>query len=302
MAWIETHQTLRNHPKTGRLMRALGISRAEAIGYLCMLWWWSLDFAQEGLLEDFGPEEIAEGSGWNADDSERFIQALIKTRFLDETSEGLRVHDWDDYVGRLLDQREANRERKRKQCERKKARIMEVGNDGYGEGEEAREEESCHGDVTGTSQGRHRDVQGLPYLTEPDPTEPDPTNPTETTGGINWDSPKKEDWENETQRLFDEAFWVHYPRREAKIEAMKAFKKVFPYSLPIEQARKRFDNMGRHLGVLIAEKRERKHIPLPATFLNREDFDYPPDPIETGELEWVEEDMLAGGDSLETQP
>ena len=53
MAWIESHQELANHPKTKRFKRALGISTPQAIGHLHLLWWWALDYAQDGSLAAF---------------------------------------------------------------------------------------------------------------------------------------------------------------------------------------------------------------------------------------------------------
>jgi hypothetical protein len=46
--------------------------------------------------------------------------------------------------------------------------------------------------------------------------------------------------------------------------------------------------MGRDRANLIAEKRPADKIPYPATFLNREDFSVEPEPIDTGEYEFVE--------------
>ncbi len=89
------------------------------------------------------------------------------------------------------------------------------------------------------------------------------------------------------EKLFD-LFWSKYPRRDAKIPAQKAFRNLFTYELTDEQCNVRFQNMGVRIAQLIAEGRERKHIPLPATFLNREDFDTAPEPIETEEVEFVE--------------
>ena len=89
------------------------------------------------------------------------------------------------------------------------------------------------------------------------------------------------------EKLF-ELFWSKYPRRDAKVEAKKAFAKQFPYELSDEECTARLQNMGVRIGQLLAEKRERKHIPLPATFLNREDFSVEPEPIDTGEYEFVE--------------
>jgi hypothetical protein len=97
---------------------------------------------------------------------------------------------------------------------------------------------------------------------------------------------KKRDEMVET--LFEKQFWPNYPRRDAKVKAFQAFKKVFDYPVPSEKCNERFENMGIRIAQLIAEKRERTRYPLPATFLNGEDFDEKPDGIETGEIEFVE--------------
>ena len=86
-----------------------------------------------------------------------------------------------------------------------------------------------------------------------------------------------------------EEFWKAYPRREARKDAEKAFRKIFAYEIPDGQCTTRIKNLGVLTSRLIKEGRERKHVPLPATFLNREDFDIKPEVIEdSNEVEWVE--------------
>jgi len=53
MAWIESNQEVGRHPKTKKLARLLDISVVTAVGHLHYLWWWALDFAQEGVLTKF---------------------------------------------------------------------------------------------------------------------------------------------------------------------------------------------------------------------------------------------------------
>ena len=109
MAWIESHQTLGTHLKLRRLARALGISRAQAIGHLHYLWWWAVDNAPTGDLSTLTAAEIAEVAEW-ADSEDVFVAALRQCRWLDP--DGF-LHDWEDYAGRLIAEREADRERKR---------------------------------------------------------------------------------------------------------------------------------------------------------------------------------------------
>src|SRR5687767_5633894 len=50
MAWIESHQEIARHPKTRKLARLLGGSVPTAIGHLHLLWWWAVDYAEDGWL------------------------------------------------------------------------------------------------------------------------------------------------------------------------------------------------------------------------------------------------------------
>ncbi len=275
----------------------MSVDRHKLIGHLMELWWWAIDnVGVDGRLTEMTHKEIAEAAQWE-DDPQKFLEALIGGGFIDKTSDGLFLHDWYDYAGKLIEAREKERERSR---ERRKA-----------------------------TSGRPADNQRSTVGTVPDPTVPDPTVPNpikqeqEIISILNHKLITSDVSEAETQHnevsdaktpqskvkerkgnkkkstedkkrdemvetLFEKQFWPNYPRRDAKVNAFQAFKKVFDYPVPSEQCNERFRNMGIRIAQLIAEKRDRKHIPLPATFLNREDFDSTPDPIETDEIEFVE--------------
>jgi len=154
MAWIESHQELGRHPKTRRLARILGISLPAAVGHLHYLWWWALDFAEDGDLSGYDSYEIAEAAMWEGDPDE-FVDALIHcgpggmAGFLDRTGDGgLVLHDWDEYAGRLIERRARDRERKRRERAAKRA---------------SRDDD----DVRETSAGRPQDVHGKSGATVP---------------------------------------------------------------------------------------------------------------------------------------
>ena len=51
-AWIESHQSLRDHPRKDQLAEELFVGRVPndvanyaAVGILHYLWWWALDYA-----------------------------------------------------------------------------------------------------------------------------------------------------------------------------------------------------------------------------------------------------------------
>lgn len=104
MAWIESHQTLRDHPKTKRLCRLLGVRLPEAIGYLHLLWWWCLDYAQDGKLGRYDAQDIADGVGWEGD-ATQLVEALVRAGFLEREGDTLVVHDWWDYAAPAEEQR-----------------------------------------------------------------------------------------------------------------------------------------------------------------------------------------------------
>ena len=109
MAWLESHQTLANHPKTLKLARLLNVSRVTAVGHLHFLWWWALDYAQDGKLGKFDEFDIAVAADWQGEPAV-FLNGLIRAGFLDESGD---IHDWSEYAGRLVERRRADAERKR---------------------------------------------------------------------------------------------------------------------------------------------------------------------------------------------
>ncbi|MFB5193167.1 DnaD domain-containing protein [Alicyclobacillus fastidiosus] len=138
MAWIELHQTIWTHKKTALLASRLRIKRTYAAAHMAHLWCWALDNATDGLL-NVPNEIIAFAADWDENPDE-FVEAMQYSGFLVSDDEGYRLHDWDDYAGKLIEQRRKNRERKQKSRARAKAS----------------ESNSGHAEVTGTSHDGHR--------------------------------------------------------------------------------------------------------------------------------------------------
>ena len=110
MAWIEFHQSLISHPKTKRLARRLGLPIPAIVGHMACFWCWCLEYAQDGNLSRYDAEELADAAMYQGEDSEGFVAALIDAGFLEKV-DGLQVHDWHDYAGRLVERRAANAKR-----------------------------------------------------------------------------------------------------------------------------------------------------------------------------------------------
>ena len=161
MAWIEVHQALRGHRKTLALRRQLGMENdAQAIGHLVCLWLWTLDNAPDGDLSEMDDATIAYGADFPEERAKEFVKALQKARFLDDK----RIHNWEEYAGRLMAIRESNRERARKARERKRAKGGQKAEPKEPEEEDAPEgvREPCANgmrDVPVTCANRTRDVR-----------------------------------------------------------------------------------------------------------------------------------------------
>ncbi|MDI3298358.1 MAG: hypothetical protein QJR08_04220 [Bacillota bacterium] len=232
MAWIESHQELRKHPKTIKLAKLLGITTAEALGRLHMLWWWAVDYAPDGDLTRFDPVDIAIGMEWEGD-PDQLIQALLEcghgdhAGFLERTADGrLLIHDWDDYAGRLIERRAKNAERMR----HKRAAHVDQAEDDTG-GDRAQ-------DVHGTCAARVR----LPNLTKPNLTRPEDLTPPES-------SPPRGD-EEPTAQSDDPG--------PSPAEIMRLWNEIAGSDLPHVQAMT--DQRRKHIRARLAASEERRSL------------------------------------------
>lgn len=131
MVWLPVDQNLPRHQKTIALARELGrdVSVLHATGLLVAFWGWAVDNARDGLvverpLDNGQPvliEEIGSGSGerWvsigralglrRVRDVLRTISALQKTGWIDGDG---RLHEWDQWGGKVVREREKDARRK----------------------------------------------------------------------------------------------------------------------------------------------------------------------------------------------
>lgn len=125
MAWLESHQGLGRHIKTKRLARKLGITVPAVIGHLHLLWWWAMDNLPDGCLSMLEPEDIADEMMWTGD-AKVLMDALIEVGFIDEIDNQLFIHDFQDYIGRLVDKRKKDAEKKRMSRKSSKEKVEPV--------------------------------------------------------------------------------------------------------------------------------------------------------------------------------
>jgi hypothetical protein len=113
MAWVESHQEIGTHPKTKKAARLAGVSVPTMVGHLHLVWHWALDFAQEVDISAIDPWILEDAALWGGAEGVLY-EALQGAGFIDHDGETRTLHDWYEYAGKLIEQRKADRERKRR--------------------------------------------------------------------------------------------------------------------------------------------------------------------------------------------
>ena len=238
MAWIESHQAVGRHPKTKKLARLLGVSLPAAVGHLHYLWWWALDFAQDGVLDKFDAEDIADAMQWDGD-ADQLVEALLASSFIDHTDEGLVIHDWAEYAGKLLERREKDRARKRSAAEA--AGVPSTfRRSSNGKSTEA------DGNLNASSVTNH-------------------TNQPEPTNQPDGDPPLQE-------RRFTE-FWQAYPKKVGKASCLKAWLKLKPTAELFDHI---MEALTKQKASNQWQRESGRYIPNPLTWLNQGRWDDEP--------------------------
>lgn len=235
MAWIESNQEVGRHPKTKKLARLLGVSLPAAVGHLHYLWWWALDFAQDGMLNKFDAYDIADAMQWDGD-ADQLLEALRSAGYIDDTDAGLRIHDWMDYAGKLLERREKDRSRKRA----------------------AAEAAGVPSSFRRNSNGKSTEPDG--NLNAPSATAPK-TEPHQPDG----DPPLQE-------RRFAE-FWQAYPKKVGKASCLKAWMKLKPTADLFTQI---METLTKQKATEQWQREGGRFIPNPLTWLNQGRWDDEP--------------------------
>jgi hypothetical protein len=165
MAWIESHQTLSHHPKTLRLAALLKCGVPAAIGYVHLLWYWALDYAQDGEIDGAMRDQVAQACLWRGK-PEVFWTSLLQAGFIEPGDTGVKIHDWMDYAGRLLDKRAQHAARNKRARDTHRARSGAATGPAPGAPGGAHEARSTVPNRTGPN----RTVPDLPPIAPPDDT------------------------------------------------------------------------------------------------------------------------------------
>lgn len=256
MAWIESHQEVGRHPKTKKLARLLGVSLPAAVGHLHYFWWWALDFAQDGTLEKYDGYDLADAMQWDGD-PDHLVEALISAGYIDDTDDGLMIHDWGEYAGKLLERRAKDRARKRAAAEA--AGVPQ----NFRRSSDRNDEES-------------EETPSASFVTN-QPTVPNQPNTTNSTNRTEPTTPTG-DAQALQERRFAE-FWKAYPKKVGKASCLKAWKKMKPtaelhdHIMAALEDQKRSEQWQREGG---------RFIPNPLTWLNQGRWDDEPTEVRPG--------------------
>ena len=258
MAWLQVHQTIKDHRKLLDAADALEIAPPHMMGMLISFWLWALDNAPSGKLSGISSRMIARAAQWDGE-AEKLVETLIYAGWLDENEDrDLEIHDWYEYAGKLIDQRTA--EKNRSQRRRAAAAAVKQPQDDHqataGQPpDDRRSTDKRPQDDRQTTAGRvekSRVEKSIDNIIPPTPS-------SEAGDGDN-DIPKK----SLIEERFAE-FWAAYPKKVGKQNAIKAWNKIKPSA----------ELHARIMGAVSQQKRSedwiREHgrfIPHPTTWLN----------------------------------
>ena len=244
MAWIQVHQTLKDHRKLYDAADELEVTPPHMMGLLISFWLWALDNAPTGQLTGITPRMIARAAQYDGQ-AEKLAGALIRAGWLDEKEDGdLEIHDWYEYAGKLIDQRKAEKERSQRRRDAAAVAAGENGNDQQ--------------PASGQPKKGRKKAAGRVDQSRVDKSREDITPPSPSDEGADGDKPTA------IEVRFAE-FWKEYPKKVAKATALKAWKRLKPTAelhdaiMHALDAQKRSEQWRRENG---------RFIPNPATWLN----------------------------------
>lgn len=204
MAWIQIHQQLKDHRKVLAAADELDIEPAHMLGLLISFWLWAIDNAPDGSLAGISDRMIARAAQWDKD-PEEFVAALTSASLLDVTEDGvLEIHDWSEYTGKLIEQRENEKNRSRAR------RAAAKSND----------RRTTAGQSADVSKSDQKKTAGRVDQTRVDQSRPENKGDTPIT-------PAAEKQPSAQERRFAE-FWTAYPKKVGKKAAQKAWEKAKP--------------------------------------------------------------------------
>jgi hypothetical protein len=115
-AYVPIHQDLPSHRKTLLLAQLLDVEPACAVGHLVCFWAWSVDNSKDGYLDAANGRMVEYAAQWHGK-PRLFAKALLDAGFLEMRGKRLYIHGWDEHQRALVEHRQKDAARKRKERE-----------------------------------------------------------------------------------------------------------------------------------------------------------------------------------------
>jgi hypothetical protein len=151
MAWMPVDQFLPSHPKTARFARELGWTPRYACGFLLELWGWAIDHQPDGHIERADRAALAQALRMSREELAKVTRALREVGWIDPagTEQG-RLHEWEDWGGKIVERRKADRARQERNRRRRAENegVSRVTSNGQDVAAEAAQIASRLGSVT----------------------------------------------------------------------------------------------------------------------------------------------------------
>lgn len=226
MLYTPSHAELAQHPKTRKLARLLGVAIPTAIGHLHLLWHFALKYAPDGDLGSFEWDEVADGVLWEGE-PDAFCQACIAAGWLevrdpDNEDQDLVIHDWQDYGGKAIKQKEENAERQQRWRDRHKTDTSQPPND------PVTVTSPLHNALDKIRGEKSKEEEKIPTPLTPPAAKPTPPPVAPPLGGVSARrAPKATNLNARQQPRFDR-WYPTYPNKQHRPEAERAFAKLDP--------------------------------------------------------------------------
>jgi hypothetical protein len=122
--WIRVHADLARKKVTWRVVKALGVSKHEAMGLLTEFWGNVSRVASRGHTRDVTDEQIESWADWRGEPG--LFAKFVREQHTDEDG---TIHEWDEYAGTFEDRRDKERKRQeRHRLARRAERERQAGN------------------------------------------------------------------------------------------------------------------------------------------------------------------------------
>jgi len=182
MAYVEWHDTVRNHHKTNALMLALKVTRREAVGIIGCISSWAIQYRPGGIIDR---KLIHLAVEWEGDPA-HLLAALLSCEWLDPIDDtSVQIHDWEE-VTRGYKKARSDWQKTKDKAEKAKTKRL-LGAESALAMSERTNEQNEQNEMNGNA-------ATAAHLTSPQ------TKPAKPPPGLSWQTILINHWNNQSDR------------------------------------------------------------------------------------------------------